>query len=83
MNVVEFNRENWRDPARTLRQIADDLDSGTLEACSVGAVSMLAESGKIEVFAFGPVAEDLQALAVMRLGEQKLVDIIMETAGDA
>lgn len=28
MKIVEFKREGWRNAAKTLRKIADDLDAG-------------------------------------------------------
>lgn len=27
MNIVEFKREDWRDPVKTLRTIADELEA--------------------------------------------------------
>lgn len=41
---------------------------------------MRTESGRIEVFGFGPMADDMQSLALFRLGEQKLIEIILEEA---
>lgn len=76
--LLEFKREDWRDAARTLRKIADDLELGEREACSVGVIGMRTESGRIDVFGFGPMADDMQLLALFRLGEQKLIEIILE-----
>lgn len=78
MKVVEFQRENWRDAARTLRKIADELDSGELPPCSIGVMAMRTAEGQVDVFGFGPVADDLQALALFRLAEQKLIDVLLE-----
>ncbi|MND99154.1 hypothetical protein D3C80_915310 [compost metagenome] len=78
MKVVEFQRENWRDASRTLRKIADQLDSGVLPVCSMGVMAMRDPSGQVELFAFGPVADDLQALAMFRLAEQKLIDVLLD-----
>lgn len=77
MKVVEFQRENWRDASRTLRKIADQLDSGELPVCSIGVLAMRDTSGEVELFAFGPVADDLQSLAMFRLAEQKLIDVLL------
>lgn len=73
MNVVQLKRENWRDAARTLRLIADQLDSGELPECEVGVLSMIG-SGRTNVFGFGRKADDLQCIAAMRLAERKLID---------
>ncbi|MCW2272389.1 hypothetical protein [Pseudomonas sp. JUb96] len=78
MKVVEFQRENWRDASRTLRKIADQLDSGELPVCSIGVMAMRDPSGQVSLFAFGPVADDLQALAMLRLAEQKLIDVLLD-----
>ncbi|MBK5416360.1 hypothetical protein [Pseudomonas sp. TH31] len=77
---LEFKPEGWRDAVRTLRKIADDQESGEREACSVGVMGIRSESGRIEVFGFGPKADDMQSLALFRLGEQKLIEIILEGA---
>lgn len=78
MKVVEFQRENWRDAIRTLRKIADQLETGELPPCDVGVLAMRADNGRVEVCGFGPVADDLQALALFRLGEQKLIDVLLD-----
>ena len=78
IKVVEFKREGWRDAVRTLRKIADDLESGERETCSVGVIGLRSERGCIDVFGFGPMADDMQSLALFRLGEQKLIEIIRE-----
>lgn len=78
MNLVEFQRENWRDASMTLPKFADQLDSGELPVCSVGVMAMRDPSGQVELFAFGPVVDDLQSLAMFRLAEQKLIDVLLE-----
>lgn len=78
MKVIEFKREGWRDAARTLRKIADDLESGELEPCSVGVLALRSGSGRVEAYGFGPMADDLQSLALFRLGEQKLIDVLLD-----
>ena len=80
LKIFNFEREGWRDAVRTLRKIADDLESGEREACSVGVIGMRLETGRIDVFGFGPKADDMQSLALFRLGEQKLIEIILEDA---
>ena len=78
MKVVQFQREEWRDAARTLRKIADQLESGELPPCNIGTLAMRSPEGQVEIFGFGPVADDLQALALFRLAEQKLIDVLLE-----
>lgn len=78
VKVLEFKREGWRDAVSTLRKIADDLESGEREACSVGVIGMRTERGQIDVFGFGPMADDMQSLALFRLGEQKLIDVLLD-----
>lgn len=78
MKVVQFQREEWSDAARTLRKIADQLDSGDLPPCSIGTLAMRSPEGQVEVFGLGPVADDLQALALFRLAEQRLIDVLLD-----
>lgn len=78
MKIVEFKREDWRDPVRTLRKIADQMESGEIPACKVGVLAMLSDGGMVDAFGFGPAADDLQAVALFRLGEQKLIDVMLE-----
>ncbi|MCO8161063.1 hypothetical protein NJC38_02715 [Pseudomonas sp. 21LCFQ010] len=78
MNVVEFKREGWRDAVATLRKVADQLDSGELEPCAIGVLALRSPNGRVEAFACGPAADDLQALALFRLGEQRLVDVLLD-----
>lgn len=80
IKVVEFKREGWRDTVRSLRKIADDLESGVRECCSVGVIGLRSTSGRIDVYGFGPMADDMQSLALFRLGEQKMIEIILEEA---
>ncbi|MFJ1573005.1 hypothetical protein ACIOAU_15695 [Pseudomonas sp. NPDC088322] len=79
MKVVEFQRENWRDASKALRRIAEQLDSGELPVCSIGVMAMRDSSGQVELFAFGPAADDLQSLAMFRLAEQKLIDVLLDS----
>ncbi|MBA1189331.1 hypothetical protein G7Z99_09750 [Pseudomonas entomophila] len=78
MKVVELQRESWRGASKTLRQIADQLDSRELPVCNIGVLAMRSPAGQVEIFGFGPVADDLQALALFRLAEQKLIDVLLE-----
>ena len=47
--------------------------------CSVGVMAMRDPAGQVEVFAFGPVSDDLQSLAMFRLAEQKLIDVLLDS----
>lgn len=78
MKVVELQRESWRDAAKTLRKIADDLDAGEHPECSVGTLTMIGPNGEVTVFGLGPKCDDLQCLGAMRLGEQKLIDVLLD-----
>ncbi|WP_312537693.1 hypothetical protein [Stutzerimonas nitrititolerans] len=75
--VVEFKREDWRETADTLRRIADELDSGDLPPCSLATLTLMSDTGDISIFGIGPRSDELQCLAVFRLGEQKMVDVLL------
>ena len=36
--------------------------------------------GEVTVFGLGPKRDDLQCLGAMRLGEQKLIDVLLDNA---
>ncbi|WP_223553430.1 hypothetical protein [Pseudomonas sp. BF-R-01] len=76
--LLEFKREDWRDAAKTLRKIAGDLDAGDHPACSVGVLTLIGPKGEVTVFGLGPKCDDLQCLGAMRLGEQKLIDVLLD-----
>ncbi|TFW42270.1 hypothetical protein E4T65_17225 [Pseudomonas fluorescens] len=80
MKIVELKREGWRDAAKTLRKIADDLDAGEHPECTVGAVTLIGANGEVTVFGLGPKCDDLQCLGAMRLGEQKLIDVLLDSS---
>lgn len=77
LKVVTLQREGWRDAATTLRMIADQMESGEIEPCAIGAMVMVHDSNAISTFGFGPKAEDLQVLAAFRLGEQQIIDAML------
>lgn len=41
-------------------------------------LAMRSATGQVAVFGLGPVADDLQALALFRLGKQKLIDVLLD-----
>lgn len=79
MKLLNFEREGWRDAVRTLRKIADDLELGEIAPCTAGVLSMRSDDGRVTVYGFGPKADDLQSLAMFRLGEQKLIDVLLDS----
>lgn len=78
IKVLEFRREDWRDAAKTLRKIADDLDAAEHPECTVGALTLIGAKAEVSVFGLGPKCDDLQGLGAMRLGEQKLIDVLRD-----
>ena len=79
LKIVQLKREGWRDAAATLREIAGQLESGELSPCSVGVLAMMDESGQVDIFGFGHKGDDLQCLALFRLGEQRLIDGLLSS----
>jgi len=78
LKILNFQREGWREASKTLRKIADDLDAGEHHECTVGALTIIGPKGEVTVFGLGPKCDDLQCLAAMRLGEQKLIDVLLD-----
>ena len=63
VKVLEFKREDWRDAAKTLRKIADDLDAGEHPECTVGALTLIGAKGEVTVFGLGLSATTCSASA--------------------
>ncbi|WP_223535669.1 hypothetical protein [Pseudomonas sp. GL-B-16] len=63
-------------------KLLDELESGVSGPCKVGVLAVMTESGEVKAFGFGPAADDLQSLALFRLGEQKLIDVLLESAAE-
>lgn len=59
--LIDFKREGWRDAAKTLRKIAEDLDAGVHPECTVGALTLLGPKGQVTVFGLGPSATTCNA----------------------
>lgn len=78
VQLIDFKRDGWRDAAKTLRKIADNLDAGVHPECTVGALTLLGPKGQVTGFGFGPKCDDVQCLGAMRLGEQKLIDVLLD-----
>ncbi len=62
VKVLEFKREDWRDAAKTLRKIADDLDAGEHPECAVGALTLIGPKGQVTVLALGRSVTTCNAL---------------------
>ena len=76
--VVELRQEGWRDGVTALKQIIADLESGELEPIHAGVLVLMDREGGTETFAFGPRADDITALGLLRIGEQVIIDSRMD-----
>lgn len=76
--LIHFKREGWRDAAKTLRKIADDLDAGVHPECMVGALTLIRLKGQATVLWLGPECDGLRRLGSVLLGEQKLIDVLLD-----
>ena len=74
LKVVQFQQEGQKDPATALRYILDQLESGEIEPCDIGVLVMMGRDGAVDTLCFGPKSGDLQALGLLRLGEQIVID---------
>lgn len=76
--VVPFEREGWRDGVEALKQIVADLESGELAPVSIGVLVLMDRDGAAETFAFGPRADDMAAIGLLRIGEQVIIDSYLD-----
>jgi hypothetical protein len=42
-------------------------------------LTLIGPKGEVTVFGLGPKCDDLQCLGAMRLGEQKLIDVLLDS----
>jgi hypothetical protein len=54
-----------------------DLYNGMHPECTLGALTLIGPEGEVTMFGLGPKCDDLQCLGAMRLGEQKLIDVLL------
>lgn len=62
LNVVELYESNFRDPAATLRLIADEIEAGKYG--DIGTVAVAVFGGTVEVFGAGPDS-DMPSVAIL------------------
>jgi len=75
LKVVTLQESNFRDPAATLRLIADDIDSG--KHGQVGCVAIVILGDELAVMGLGPDAEAPSVALLLQAGIQKLVEPIV------
>ncbi|QXI03272.1 hypothetical protein HV782_010985 [Pseudomonas monsensis] len=56
----------------------DDFYAGVHPERTVGALTLMGPKGEVTVFGLGTKCDDLQCLGAMRLGEQKLIDVLLD-----
>lgn len=71
--LIQFEREGWRDGVQALKAIVTQLESGEIAPVSIGALVMLGTDGQLEVFGFGPRAEPLELVGLLRYAEQRIM----------
>ncbi|WP_230090861.1 hypothetical protein [Pseudomonas sp. BIGb0427] len=63
---------------QALSKIADDLEQGNIDPCVIDAVPLSSPAGKVTAFGIGPAADDPEVLALFRLAEQQLIDVLLD-----
>lgn len=74
--LVVLNESNFRDPAATLRAIADEIEQGVYG--EVGAAGLVLLGNKMEVFGMGPDSEAPSVALLLHAGFQKLSRAVEE-----
>lgn len=70
MELVTLYDTNFRDPAKTLRKIADEIERGDFG--EVGSCAIVVMGDKLEVFACGPDAEGPSTAMLLHAGFSRL-----------
>jgi hypothetical protein len=78
--VVELYKHNYRDPVATLREIADQIESGAYKDVQTVAIVIVAHDEENSskdriVLGMGPESSDLQCYAAMTRGADDLLEM--------
>jgi hypothetical protein len=76
LKVVPLYESNFRDPAATLRVIADEIDDGKFGP--VGCVGVVLMGNSTEVFGFGPASDAPSVAMLLHAGFLKMARVIEE-----
>lgn len=77
IRVVDFQKEHYRNAAKALRKIAEDIESGEEPDVQTCALVILNSDNQPSIYGFGPRSDELSSLAAFKLGEQALIDVIL------
>ena len=76
--VKTLSRNNYRDVAKTLRVIADEIENGEHGSVRYAAVVLLQENGAVEhVFGAGS-AEPLEAAGLLNAGAMFITNLVVK-----
>lgn len=81
LKVVQFQQEGYKDAINALKTVIAQLESGELAQVETGALVLMGRDGSIEIFGFGPKSDELQVLAMFRLGEAQWLDTVFPRGG--
>jgi hypothetical protein len=76
LKVVTLQESNFRDPVKTLRVIADEIEQGKFGGVGCCAVVLLGDT--LEVFGMGQDAEPGSVHLVLHAGAARLMDTIKD-----
>lgn len=70
LKVVQLHKSNYRDPAATLRKIADEIEAGKYG--DVGCVGLVLMGDTVEVFGMGQDSEGPSVAMLLHAGFMRL-----------
>ena len=74
LRVVTLYESNYRDPAATLRKIADEIDAG--EYGEVGCLGVVLLGDTLEVFGAGPDSDGTSVAVVLQAAAMRLTSAV-------
>lgn len=74
--IVTLHQSNFRDPAATLRDIADEIEAGKYGA--VGCLGIVVMGDDLEVFGAGPDSEGPAVAVLLHAGFNKLCNSMID-----
>jgi hypothetical protein len=75
-NVVSLYETNFRDPAATLRTIADEIEAGKYGA--VGSVGVVVMGSTCEVFGAGEDSEPCSVALLLQAGAHRMIQAMAD-----
>lgn len=77
LKIVPIKRDGYSDAIDALKNIIAQLEAGEIEPCETGCVVLMDKSGTLDTLGFGPKSENIQAIGLLEMGKQVILEAAM------